>query len=308
MEFNHGNTPLPRPPCARGILPLRPDRAFCMHYRHLFHAGNFADVFKHVLLVGLLQALSRKDKPWCYLDTHAGAGSYNLASRDAGRTGEWQQGIGKLRADMGTPPTARRYLELVGWQDGRPELEHTRPYPGSPRLASLLARAGDRVVCCERMPEIAEQLRVHAPGAVVHLRDGYEAHSLLPPAEKRGLVLIDPPFEARDEFDRIAAFMRSAQQRFAAGIQAAWFPQKNAHEAQRFARRAVRDTRQDALLCLLDTGVASAGHLHACGLLIVNPPYGFAADAAAVLAWLTPRLALGPKAYHRIEPMAATGR
>lgn len=275
-----------------------------MHYQHLFHAGNFADVFKHVLLIGLLEALSRKDKPWCYLDTHAGAGGYNLASLAASRTGEWPDGVGRLRAEPAQPEWVARYLALLGWDATDAQtLAHSRPYPGSPQIAQQLARAGDRVVCCESQPDIAQQIRAYAPGAELHVRDGYQAHGLLPPREKRGLVLIDPPFEARDEFERIGAFLEQAQLRFATGVYAAWYPLKNRHEATRFERRAARGRAH--VICRLDTGAPGEGQMRGCGLLVINPPYGFDAQARSTLAWLAPRLAQGPRPAWSVEQAGA---
>lgn len=267
-----------------------------MHYRHLFHAGNFADVFKHVLLIGLIEALSRKDKPWCYLDTHAGAGLYNLASNDADRTGEWRQGVGRLKADASTPALVARYLDLIGWPEENSAgnaLRHSRVYPGSPAFAARLARPGDRIVCCESVADIAAQLRAHLPLAEVHVRNGYEAHGLLPPREKRGLVLVDPPFESRTEFDQALAFMEHAGERFANGVQALWYPIKNRHDAARFERRGAKN--REALVCTLENGAPGEGQMRACGLLVINPPFGFEEQARGALAWLTPRLAQGPR-------------
>jgi 23S rRNA (adenine2030-N6)-methyltransferase len=269
-----------------------------MHYRHHFHAGNFADVFKHVLLTGLLEALNRKDKPWCFLDTHAGAGAYELSSEIADKTGEWRDGIGRLRRTPDAPGLVLRYLDLVGWNEddaAQRALRHSRVYPGSPRIAAALARPDDRLLCCEQVPDIAAQLRAHVPHAQIHVRDGYEAHGMLPPREKRGLVLVDPPFEARTEFEQCAAFAAHAQTRFANGVIAIWYPLKNRHEAERFVRRARAAAIGDTLNCTLETGAPGEGQMHACGMLILKPPYCFEAEARTALAWLAPRLAQGPR-------------
>jgi 23S rRNA (adenine2030-N6)-methyltransferase len=316
-----------------------------VHYRHSYHAGNFADVFKHVLLVGLLGALNRKDKPWCYLDTHAGAGDYDLGFEGANRTGEWREGIGRLGEAAGAPELVAEYLRLVAAARASGNPEH---YPGSPQFARALARPDDRLVLCEKVPEVAAELKSSLRGdrrAAIHLRDGYEAHALLPPAEKRGLMLIDPPFERTDELDAIAELIGKSVARFAGGIYAAWYPVKNAHLVSRFARRVAKDTAKPVLNLGFDNGaeaddeirfasterpradqpqrrerpevrrqrqheastgivrIADKKIMHACGLLVVNPPFGFEAEAAAALQWLKPRLAQGPRASVTIEPM-----
>ena len=277
-----------------------------MHYRHAFHAGNFADVLKHVLLIGLLESLGRKDKPWCFLDTHAGAGQYDLASESADSTGEWREGIGRLQRAPDMPAMVTRYLDLVAWPDQGPAaraLKHSRVYPGSPMFAAKLARPGDRIVCCEQAPAIAAQLRAYVPEAHVHVRNGYEAHGLLPPKEKRGLVLVDPPFEARDEFDLASSFLVQAVERFSNGVYAFWYPLKNRHEVERFIRRTRRDTACPSLSCTLENGAPGEGQMRSCGLLILNPPFGFAEEARTTLAWLAPRLAQGPRPVWMVEPV-----
>ena len=267
-----------------------------VHYRHSYHAGNFADVFKHVLLVGLLQALSRKDKPWCFVETHAGAGRYDLNSIGALRTGESKEGIARLQPDAAAPAMIAAYLDLIAAENPGAEV---RDYPGSPVIAQRLARPQDRLLLCELVPEVAQQLRQALgsdPRVVLHARDGYEAHSLLPPAEKRGLVLIDPPFERTDEFEAIADLIQRGAPRFAGGVFVAWYPLKNRHEAGRFVRRVARDTGEPALNVEFDTGAPAQGQMHACGLVVAHPPFGFARAAQEALDWLQPRLAQGPRA------------
>ncbi len=269
-----------------------------MHYRHSFHAGNFADVFKHLLLVGLLQALSRKDKPWFFLDTHAGAGLYSLQSLDAARTAEWQSGVGQLASlQSQTEPLATYLASLRSFS---PSL--SAAYAGSPLLALSLARSGDRLAFCEKQAPILDSLRDALDQSdstairAIHLRDGYEAASLLPPAEKRALVLIDPPFERADEFDAIVAFLKLAQGRFLQGQYAVWYPVKKRFDADRFARRIGAASARPVLDLRLDNGAASEGQMHACGMVVVNPPYRFAEDVRASLETLRSALAQGPTA------------
>lgn len=264
-----------------------------MHYQHRYHAGNFADVFKHVLLVALLEALNGKDAPWCYLETHGGAGSYDLDDPASQRTGEAQTGIRRIWDASPLPAPLQRYRELVGEANGNGGL---RRYPGSPAFALRLARDRDRVVVCEKVPAVAEALRALLPADArfsVHVRDGYEAASLLPPKEKRGLVLVDPPFERVDEFDAVADFAAVALRRFSNGIYAIWYPYKNRYQTERWLRRMRGGLANEALNLQLDTGAPSEGQMHACGLLVVNPPYTFAAAAPALLEALRPLLAQG---------------
>lgn len=264
-----------------------------MHYRHHYHAGNFADVFKHLVLIALLGALNRKAKPWFFVDTHAGAGAYDLRHEIASRTAEWQDGIGRLRDATSDDPVLATYLQLAA---------DPARYPGSPLIAARLARPGDRLALCEKIDPVASALDATlgelARGCdwALHRRDGYESASLLPPREKRGLVLIDPPFERTDEFDAIADLVRSAQARFAQGLFAAWYPVKNRFEADRFVRRVARDSTRPVLDLRFDNGEAAEGQMHVCGMLVVNPPFQLLESLQPAFALIRQRLALGPDA------------
>ena len=249
--------------------------AHAMNYRHAFHAGNFADCMKHALLVWLLDALARKPRPFFVLDTHAGPGGADLAAGPATRTGEWRGGIFRLRADP--PPALARYLALVA---------DPATYPGSPTLIRALLRPGDRLACCELHPEDHAGLRARFsrdPQVGVHQRDGYAAvKALLPPPERRGLVLLDPPFESADEFANLAEALRTGLARFPAGVFAAWYPIKHRAPVRDFfaALTGLRDlvTAELWLRAPLDPA-----RLNGCGLLIANPPYGFEAAATPIL-------------------------
>jgi len=274
-----------------------------MHYQHSFHAGNFADVFKHVVLCGLLAALSRKDKPWCYLETHAGAGVYDLSGAGAARTGEWRDGIGLLDGVIEASAPLADFLRIVG------DLRRRGPslYPGSPRIARALARPGDRLVLCEQVPQVMAALKAEFAGdrqVAFHARDGYEAHALLPPPEKRGLVLVDPPFERSDELEAIADFLAAAMKRYRNGIYAIWYPHKNRYQTERWLRRLRAGLAAEALNLHLDTGAPSAGQMHACGMLVINPPYSFATAVPRLLAALRPLLAqsAGAEVAHELWP------
>lgn len=255
-----------------------------MNYRHAFHAGNFADCMKHALLVWLLRAMARKEKGFAVLDTHAGVGRYDLSAGPAERTGEWRAGIGRLIG--ATDPALVDYLGLVG-QLGL--------YPGSPALIRALLRPQDRLVCCELHPEDIKPLRRafrDDAQVAVHHRDGYEAiGALLPPPERRGLVLIDPPYEAGDEFVRLVEAIRLAHRRFPSGGVAAWYPVKSRAEARGLhGDIKVSGIRDVVAAELWLREPIDAGRLNGCGLLVVNPPFGFAAGAQGILDALLGRL------------------
>lgn len=272
-----------------------------MHYQHLFHAGNFADVFKHALLCALLRAMNDKPAAWTYYESHAGAGGYDLGSAAAQRTGEAQQGVARVLAAATPPPALAPYLELLQQCTDARGLAW---YPGSPWLAARTARAQDQLVLCEREPAIAAQLRQRLgedPRIAIHRRDGYELHSLLPPASGRGLVLIDPPFERPDEFDALQTALSRALARFAGGVYAVWYPYKKRFDTERWLRRVRESLKREAANYILETGAPSEGQMHACGMLIVNPPYRFQQEIAPALPWLARYLAQGPQAQARAE-------
>ncbi|HQT60850.1 MULTISPECIES: 23S rRNA (adenine(2030)-N(6))-methyltransferase RlmJ [unclassified Acidiphilium] len=248
-----------------------------MNYRHAYHAGNAADCLKHALLVLLLRALTRKAKPLFVLDTHAGLGAYDLAGPEAGRTREWEGGIGRLRA--ASPTALADYLALVP-----PGLA----YPGSPAIARALLRPGDRLALCELHPEDAAALKRRFRGdplAQVHARDGYEAVSaLLPPAERRALVLIDPPFERADEFAVLARTLDAGRRKFPSGVFAAWYPVKHRAPVRDFMADITARGIPDVIACeMLLRPAIDPARLNGSGLLVINPPYGFEAAAAPVL-------------------------
>jgi 23S rRNA (adenine2030-N6)-methyltransferase len=260
-----------------------------MNYRHAFHAGNFGDCLKHALLVWLLRALQRKPGGVAVLDTHAGLGRYDLTAGPAERTGEWRAGIARLLDDP--PPPLADYVQLV---------RDCGLYPGSPALVHALLRPQDRLACCELHPEDAAELRRAfggIPGIAVHHRDGWDAlGALLPPREglRRGLVLIDPPYEAPDEFDRLAQGLRTGHRRFATGVFAAWYPIKHRAPVRAF-HAAMRDSgiRDIVAAELWMRAPLDPARLNGAGLLVVNPPYGFEAAATPILSALLDRLGTG---------------
>ena len=255
-----------------------------MNYRHAFHAGNFADCMKHALLVWLVTASQRKPASLFVLDTHAGAGRYDLESGPAQRTQEWRQGIGRLLDD--TPLPLEAYVGVV---------RQLGLYPGSPALVRALLRPGDRLACCELQSDDAAALKRlfrHDRQAAVHRRDGWEAlGALLPPAERRGLILIDPPFEQPDEFAALVQGLRAGYRRFRPGVFLAWYPVKHRAPVRLF-HTALRESGMRDIICaeLLLRAPLDPVRLNGCGLAVVNPPFGFEAAASAILEALLHRL------------------
>ncbi len=299
-----------------------------MNYRHAFHAGNAADCVKHALLVWLVGAMQRKPGGFLAIDTHAGAGRSDLAGGAAARTGEWRQGIGRLWPDP--PEVLLGYVALAvpggvpaadgeprgsaigdvaeaGEADGPGEAGGTgeaegavgaRYYLGSPGLLRGLLRVQDRLVCCELHPEEHAALRRLFAGDTrvgVHLRDGYAAlRAFLPPAERRALVLIDPPFERAGEFSRLVEALVAAQARFGDAVLAAWYPIKHRAPVRTF-HAALRESRlRDVVAAeLWLRAPTDPERLNGCGLVVVRPPWRFEAAAAGLLAALLARLGKG---------------
>jgi 23S rRNA (adenine2030-N6)-methyltransferase len=274
-----------------------------VNYRHAFHAGNFADVLKHVVLGAVIERLLAKPAPICVLDVHAGRGSYDLAASEARRSPEFEQGIGRLWTARGLPPLTANYVERVRAFNRAHGHDTLREYPGSPWLARMQLRAGDRVVACELHPDDARALKGAlrgVDGVAVHERDAWEAlGALLPPREKRGVVLIDPPYEPPGaEFQRVAAALGQVRQRFAGGVVLAWYPIKRyaAHERAGHLRlhhavRRMGETNAFAVeLSLRPEDVADG--LAGSGLLVLNPPWqlaeALAVEVPALLALLAP--------------------
>lgn len=250
-----------------------------MNYRHAYHAGNAADVFKHAVLAMLIGHLKAKPAPFRVLDTHAGIGRYDLRAEAALKTGEWLAGIGRLAAADGLPPEIAPYLDAVrALNPGPPDGDGPRWYPGSPRLVRHLLRPDDRLSAVELHPEDARALKAEFAGdrqVAVHRMDGYlalKAH--LPPPERRGLVLIDPPFEATDEFDRLAKGLALAQRRWPGGIKALWYPIKERAAVWRFQDAVERSGVPKVLVAEMTTRPEDTHtRLNGSGMLIANPPW-----------------------------------
>jgi 23S rRNA (adenine2030-N6)-methyltransferase len=275
-----------------------------MNYRHAYHAGNGADVLKHIVQIALLDHLTRKDSPLCYLDTHAGRGMYPLGAAETQRAGEFRNGIAKLLTAAGAPAAIARYLQLVqaiGVEDGA-----LVRYPGSPAIALAALRDQDRAVLAELQHSEAAALKAlvgRDRRAQVHERDGHEALiALVPPKEKRGLVLIDPPYEQPDEYTRLEATLVAAYNRWPTGVYAVWYPIKHGDAAPRFLNRmALSGIRRQLVIDLTWERDDLPGGLNGSGLLIINPPYRLEETLDGCLPWLHARLAEPGRGRHRIS-------
>ncbi len=281
-----------------------------LSYRHAFHAGNFADVLKHMVLVTLIQSLRRKETPFFYLDTHAGIGSYDLQAAMARKTAEWQAGIGVIWQAGDAPPVVADYLAQVRAFNGEGEL---RRYPGSPLLVRPLLRDKDRMRLCELHPRDIEQLQQVFQGerrAQLAREDGFAAlKSALPPPQRRGLVLIDPPYEVKTDYQTVADALQQGLKRFATGMYAVWYPVVDRAQIERMLRR-IRDVAADggakSVLvveqCLRpDEQMGMSGS----GMVVINPPWQFDEQMRAALDWLLPRLSEDGQGVNRLQWLMA---
>jgi len=264
-----------------------------LSYRHLFHAGNYADVFKHALLARLLIALGAKEKPYCYIDTHAGTGRYDLGHEWAWKTREFENGIGRLWERKDIPAALSPYMDAVRSENPKGRLRY---YPGSPLIALKLRRPEDRILlselnktdCAELEAVIGRERHV-----AVHLMDGYQAlKTFLPPRERRGLVLLDSSFDRSGEFARIAKALKAAHQRWTTGVYAIWYPLMAPAVMEGFSRAVERTGINKILrLELRVREPAKDAPRPGCGMLVVNPPWKFDKEARPLLDWIWRALA-----------------
>src|SRR5882672_12799078 len=279
-----------------------------MNYRHAYHAGNFADVLKHAALVAVLLHLRKKDTPFAVIDTHGGRGLYDLGGAEAKKTIEAADGILRLLHRDALPGVLAPYCELVrGFGEGI--------YPGSPLIAARLLRKKDRLVGIEKHPEEHASLAAALagePGARIILGDFHrELPRLLPPPERRGLVLIDPPYEADGELSDATRTAVAAHRRFANGIILFWYPAKARAKIAASAGEFLNAGVRSLLKVEFNTGASPstvaegrAQPLTGAGLLVVNPPFGFAEEMRAIMPFLTHAIGRGPDAVGAVEIIA----
>jgi 23S rRNA (adenine2030-N6)-methyltransferase len=272
-------------------------------YRHLFHAGNFADVFKHSVVVQLAILIARKDKPFLYLDTHAGIGRYDLSLAWAQKNREFENGIAKIFSRSDCPAPVRPYLDAVHALNPDGKL---RLYPGSPLLVYRLLRDGDRMALSELNRDDCNRLHQQLdPDRRVQIRniDGYQAlKAFLPPKERRGLILIDSSFDRAGEFGRIVEAVQMAHKRFATGIYAIWYPLMEPADISVFEQQVVDSGIRKVLKLELSVHPGDwQESLRGSAMLIINPPYGLDALAAPMLHWLWKALSADGHGRYRVK-------
>ncbi len=266
-----------------------------MNYRHAFHAGNFADVLKHLILVRILLHLRDKMTPFRVIDTHAGAGCYDLASPQAARTGEWRDGIGRVIDATWAADAAALVAPYFATVQSSNTGDALRRYPGSPIIAARLMRPHDRLVACELEPvaasELSRQLKAF-PQAKVTTIDGWTAlNAFVPAKERRGLVIVDPAFERRDDFAQLTDGIVGAHRKWPTGIYLLWYPIKSPDGPDRLSR-ALRAAAISKSL-RVEMSVRSTdmdGSLGACGIIVINPPWRLESELRTILPALLEHL------------------
>jgi len=265
-----------------------------VNYRHAYHAGNAADVVKHTVLALVIESLKRKDTAFALLDTHAGIGRYDLWTEWPNKTHEYLDGIGRLWEAPDPPAALESYLGVVRALNGK----LLRFYPGSPALAQALLRPQDRLILAELHPDDAARLKAEFAGdarVAVHHRDGWEAlKAFLPPKERRGLALIDPPYERPDELERLVEALTKTRARWPNGVLLAWYPIKDRVAVAAFKDRLGAMIGTPTMVVeLLTRPDNAADRLNGSGLVLVNPPWRIAETLAEALPWLLARLDQG---------------
>jgi 23S rRNA (adenine2030-N6)-methyltransferase len=283
-----------------------------LNYRHAFHAGSFADVFKHAALCRILHYLRGKPAAFRVIDTHAGAGLYDLTGSEASRGGEWHDGIERLLAAKLSQPISALlapYLEVIGALNERGRL---KVYPGSPALTRAWLRPQDRLTACELEPKTAVALAGHLRGDTrikTFEIDGWTALSAyVPPPERRGLMLVDPPFEQDSDFHRLSHDMAAAHRKWATGIFALWYPIKGRAEPDALAKRLRRQGIPKILRAeLIVSSVSDPARLNGCGLILVNPPWTLEGELSTLLPALAGLLGRDGKGGFALDWLVGEG-
>lgn len=278
-----------------------------MNYRHIFHAGNFADVFKHALLTRILLYLVKKPAALRFVDTHAGLGYYDLSAPEAEKTGEWRTGIGLFERAALSAAAAELFSPYLDIVRRVAAARQARIYPGSPAIAAAVLRPQDRLILCELHPQDAgvlrTELRRERRAKAIEI-DGYVAlNAYVPPPERRGLVMIDPPFESRDEFVQIERELGAAYAKWPTGIYAVWYPLKQQDAGARLCEQLARSGIKRLLrLEFAIAAIDEEGPLTASGLIVVNPPFVLESEAQIMLPVLRDVLGRDRSAMFAIVP------
>ena len=279
-----------------------------MNYRHAYHAGNIGDVLKHAVLARLILYFRHKDKAFRIIDTHAGIGQYDLSSEETQKTGEWQQGIGKVM-ESDIPASIARLLEP--WLTAVRNLnsgDTLKLYPGSPALARQMMRKQDRLTLTELHPSDFQTLSRLFDGdyqvKTIHLDGWLAMGSFLPPKEKRGLVLIDPAFEVTDEFDRMTNAVVKGWKKWSGGTYALWYPMKDSRAIRRMHETFKDSGLRDVLTLELNVGKSGPDtKMLGSGMTLISPPYTLAGEMREILPWLCDTLHQGPGASWHVTQL-----
>lgn len=270
-----------------------------MNYRHIYHAGNFADVFKHIIVARIITYLKHKDQAFRVIDTHSGIGLYDLSSQEAQKTGEWHNGVARIfKSSLSTVDEnlLEPWIEVLKQTNGHDIIaRNIQFYPGSPCLIRSLLRKQDRLTAIELHDKDYKKLAALFAGdyqtRVLHLNGWLALGAHVPPKEKRGLILVDPPFEEQNEFERLQEGLQKAYRRFSTGIYALWYPVKYYDQVEKFVK-ALRDTKIPKIL-RLEIRIRKPGPtplMDGCGMIVVNPPFVLDQEMAHLAPLLSSRL------------------
>lgn len=279
-----------------------------MNYSHSYHAGNFADVFKHIILVSLIKSLLRKENPFCYIDTHSGPGRYDLFAEAAQKSKEYEYGISRISHIKNPPELIKEYLgyiQKINSHLTKSAISSLRYYPGSPSIARHFLRAHDRMILSELHPKEYQLLKNYFANDThvnTHLLDGYQGlKAFLPPKERRGLILIDPPYERPNELSHLVSVLPLALKRFATGIYAVWYPIKDRPPIEHFHRSLKENIQRPMMVIELSIyPEISPQHLNGCGMLIINSPWQLDTQIKEYLPWLWKALSIHGHGGHRV--------
>ncbi|HEX2548213.1 MAG TPA: 23S rRNA (adenine(2030)-N(6))-methyltransferase RlmJ [Gammaproteobacteria bacterium] len=283
-----------------------------MNYNHSFHAGGFADVLKHYVLVLLIKSLLRKDNGFCYIDTHAGLGFYDLFSPSAKKNEEFKLGIGKLLG-KNPPDSLKEYLNVVQRINSRlsqSQVASIHYYPGSPMIVRHFLRPQDRMILAELHPTVFQKLKTLFAKDInvsTHLMDGYLGlKAFLPPKERRGLIFIDPPYERPNELATLPSILPIALKRFATGIYAIWYPIKDRATIDRFHRNLKENIQNPMMAVELSIYPEDSPlHLNGSGMIIINPPFQLQKQLEESIPWAWKMLSIEKQGQFRVQMLTS---